>query len=96
MKKQFSVLGLNNTFLDQAEPIIYNRSKNYVTDKHHRLRNAPYVDNSYKWAGGGFLSNVQVRIQSTAGPSFSYVRDFNCLFFRLNRFFLNVSYIYIN
>ena len=30
----------------------------YVRDKHHRLRNAPYVDNSCKWAGGGFLSNV--------------------------------------
>ena len=58
MKKQFSILGLNNTFLDEAEPIIYNRSKNYVRDKHHRLRNAPYVDNSYKWAGGGFLSTV--------------------------------------
>ena len=30
----------------------------YVRDKHHRLRNAPYVDNSCKWAGGGFVSNV--------------------------------------
>ena len=29
-----------------------------MRDKHHRLRNAPYVDNSCKWAGGGFLSNV--------------------------------------
>ncbi len=24
----------------------------------HRLVNAPHVDNSCKWAGGGFLSNV--------------------------------------
>ena len=30
----------------------------YVRNKHHKLRNAPYVDNSCKWAGGGFLSNV--------------------------------------
>ena len=58
MIKQFTVLGLNNTFLDQADPIIYNRSRTYVRDKHHRLKNAPYVDNSYKWAGGGFLSTV--------------------------------------
>ena len=58
IKKQFTVLGLNNTYLDQAEQIIYNRSRNYVRDKHHRLKNAPYVDNSYKWAGGGFLSTV--------------------------------------
>lgn len=30
----------------------------YVRDKLGRLKNAPYVDNSYKWAGGGFLSTV--------------------------------------
>merc|ERR1719481_2474962 len=48
MQKQFAILGLNNTYLDKAEPIIYNRAKYYVRDKHHRLQNAPYVDNSYK------------------------------------------------
>ena len=58
MEKQFVALGLHNTFLDRAEPIIYNRARYYVRDDQHRLRNAPYVDNSYKWAGGGFLSNV--------------------------------------
>lgn len=31
----------------------------YVMDKQKQhLINAPYVDNSYKWAGGGFLSTV--------------------------------------
>jgi len=31
----------------------------YVVDKQNQqLVNAPYVDNSYKWAGGGFLSTV--------------------------------------
>ena len=30
----------------------------YTRDKKHKLVNAPNVDNSYKWAGGGFLSNV--------------------------------------
>ena len=58
MEKQFVALGLQNTFLDRAEPIIYNRARYYVRDDQHKLRNAPYVDNSYKWAGGGFLSNV--------------------------------------
>ena len=58
MEKQFVLLGLSNTFLDRTEPIIYNRASYYVRDSHHRLRNAPYVDNSYKWAGGGFLSTV--------------------------------------
>lgn len=28
----------------------------YTMNKKNRLANAPYVDNSYKWAGGGFLS----------------------------------------
>ena len=72
MKKQFSVLGLNNTFLDEAEPIIYNRSRNYVRDKHHRLRNAPYVDNSYKWAGGGFLSTVGDLVKFGNAMLYSY------------------------
>ena len=62
MKAQFVELGLTNTFLDEAGPIIYNRAKYYTRDKNHRLKNAPFVDNSYKWAGGGFLSNVQVRV----------------------------------
>ena len=31
----------------------YRRSK-----KNHLLENVPYVDNSYKWSGGGFLSNT--------------------------------------
>ena len=61
MKKQFRELGLNNTYLDENGPIIYNRSKYYVRDEHHILKNAPYVDCSYKWAGGGFLSNAQVK-----------------------------------
>ncbi|XP_047473617.1 serine beta-lactamase-like protein LACTB, mitochondrial [Penaeus chinensis] len=55
----FHELGLENTYLDVYTPIIYNRSKFYTRDKHGRLQNAPYVDNSYKWAGGGFLSTVQ-------------------------------------
>jgi hypothetical protein len=30
----------------------------YTRDKEHKLKNATHVDNSYKWAGGGFLSTV--------------------------------------
>lgn len=58
MKRTFNQLGMDNTFLDENEPIIPNRARYYVRDKHHRLRNAPYVDNSCKWAGGGFISTV--------------------------------------
>ena len=31
----------------------------YVRNSRHELRNATNVDNSCKWAGGGFVSNVQ-------------------------------------
>ncbi|XP_054161613.1 serine beta-lactamase-like protein LACTB, mitochondrial isoform X2 [Oppia nitens] len=52
-------LGLEHTYLDQNDPIIYNRSHFYVKNENSgRMQNAPYVDNSYKWAGGGLLSNV--------------------------------------
>jgi serine beta-lactamase-like protein LACTB len=30
----------------------------YLRDEKKRLVNVPYVDNSYKWGGGGILSNV--------------------------------------
>ena len=30
----------------------------YIRDSKGKLQNTPYVDNSYKWAGGGFLSTV--------------------------------------
>lgn len=33
-------------------------SRYYIQNKKGRLINAPYVDNSYKWAGGGFVSTV--------------------------------------
>ncbi len=38
------------------------------------MRNAPYVDNSYKWAGGGFLSNVQDLVKFGNAMLFSFQR----------------------
>nr|XP_034986384.1 serine beta-lactamase-like protein LACTB, mitochondrial [Zootoca vivipara] len=58
MLKIFSDLDMLATGLDENEPLIYNRARNYIHNKKGRLVNAPYVDNSYKWAGGGFLSTV--------------------------------------
>lgn len=57
-KRMFLDLGLTETCLDKNEPIIYGRSKYYVRNKRGTLVNAPHVDNSYKWAGGGVLSTV--------------------------------------
>ncbi|XP_066525318.1 serine beta-lactamase-like protein LACTB, mitochondrial isoform X2 [Hoplias malabaricus] len=58
MQKMFRELGMLNTVPDQNDPIIYNRSRFYHINKKGRIVNCPYVDNSYKWAGGGFLSTV--------------------------------------
>lgn len=52
----FAPLGLRNTVPGYMASIIPDRVRFYEHDKEGRLVNAPYVDNSYKWAGGGFLS----------------------------------------
>jgi len=51
----FQPLGMDNTVADHTDSIIPNRTRFYMTTPHGVL-NAPFVDNSYKWAGGGFLS----------------------------------------
>uniref|UniRef100_A0A8C6Z469 Lactamase beta n=2 Tax=Nothoprocta perdicaria TaxID=30464 RepID=A0A8C6Z469_NOTPE len=58
MLKMFQDLDMLLTVQDDNEAMIYNRARYYVYNKKGRLANAPYVDNSYKWAGGGFLSSV--------------------------------------
>lgn len=52
----FDPLQLRNTQAEYMDEITYNRTRYYVKDDEGRIRNAPYVDNSYKWAGGGFIS----------------------------------------
>lgn len=58
MMNMFNELGMHSTVPDENEPIIYHRCRYYHVNKKMRVVNCPYVDNSYKWAGGGFLSNV--------------------------------------
>jgi len=55
----FTPLGLVDTLADQNRPIVEQRSRFYSREKDGTLNNAPYVDNSYKWAGGGFLSTAE-------------------------------------
>lgn len=54
----FTPLGLHNTRADFCDSIIHNRTRFYMSDG-KRWVNAPYVDNSYKWAGGGFISSSE-------------------------------------
>ncbi|XP_069812447.1 serine beta-lactamase-like protein LACTB, mitochondrial [Dendropsophus ebraccatus] len=58
MQQMFRDLGMTNTLPEEHEPIIYNRARFYSISDKKRLINCPYVDNSCKWAGGGFLSTV--------------------------------------
>ncbi len=55
----FGPLGLRNTIEDQPTVIIAERARFYEKPKDQPEQNAPYVDNSYKWAGGGFLSTSE-------------------------------------
>lgn len=51
----WSPLKLIDTVADHTDYVISNRAAPYVR-RGDRLINAPFVDNSYKWAGGGFIS----------------------------------------
>jgi serine beta-lactamase-like protein LACTB len=52
-------LGLRHTVAEYADSLIPFRAHFYTpADSGRGIINAPYVDNSYKWAGGGFLSTT--------------------------------------
>jgi len=59
-KRVFGPIGMRSTTADRPYAIVPDRARPY----HGRvpepgLFNAPFVDNSYKWAGGGFLSTPE-------------------------------------
>jgi CubicO group peptidase (beta-lactamase class C family) len=59
-KRVFTPAGMTHTSADEVIPIIPGRSRFYTRDeKTGAVVNAEYVDNSYKWAGGGFLSTAE-------------------------------------
>jgi CubicO group peptidase (beta-lactamase class C family) len=52
----FSPLGMTQTAADYTANIIPHRTRFYSRTPAGEIINAPYVDNSYKWAGGGFIA----------------------------------------
>lgn len=69
----FEPLGLRHTVADLNASIVMDRTEFYEHAEDGSVVNAPYVDNSYKWAGGGFLSTPEdlVRFgQAHLGPGF--------------------------
>ncbi len=54
----FKPIEMTRTIADHVDSIIVNRTGYYIRQD-GLLQNAPPVDNSYKWAGGGFLSTSE-------------------------------------
>ena len=55
----FRPLGLARTAPDRADSLMPDRTQFYDRDSAGRFTIAPPVDNSYKWAGGGFVSTAE-------------------------------------
>jgi len=54
----FDVIGMQETSADHNDSIIPHRTSFYERAPGGIVLNAPYVDNSYKWAGGGFIGTT--------------------------------------
>ena len=55
-REVFERAGLSDMVADQVDSLVMFRTRYYQKAGDGAVLNAPYVDNSYKWAGGGFLS----------------------------------------
>ncbi len=64
-REVFDRLGMRHTVADRPQAIVENRTRFYARQGDW-IVNAPYVDNSYKWAGGGFLSTPEDLIRFAA------------------------------
>ena len=58
-KEVFGPLGMSSTGTDDNRQIIPNRSSFYSLDANKKVINAPYIDQSCDWAGGGLLSTSE-------------------------------------
>jgi len=75
LRELCSDLGMQHTVLDENDKLIYNRSRFYVKNKNGRIVNAPYVDLSSKWAGGGMMSTVGDLLLFANAMLYSYQYD---------------------
>lgn len=58
-KHIFAPIGLKQTFFDEQQRLVSNRARYYTKQKDQPVENAPQVDQSNKWGGGGLLSTVE-------------------------------------
>lgn len=60
MKQEvFEPLNMEHTVAEMPDRIIYHRTSYYSKNDNGEIVNAPFVDNSYKWAGGGFIGTAE-------------------------------------
>lgn len=79
----FQPLDMCHTIPDRVDSIIPGRTHFYDRDGAGRVRNAPYVDNCVKWAGGGFLSSIEDLLKFGAAhlePGFHQTETLAALF----------------
>lgn len=55
----FNPLGMTRTAPDRVDSLLPQRTQFYDRDSAGRFTVSPPVDNSYKWAGGGFVSTAE-------------------------------------
>lgn len=55
----FNPLGMRSIIADHTDSLISHRSSFYSISETGNVINSPFVDNSNKWAGGGFISNSE-------------------------------------
>ncbi len=55
----FEPLEMRHSLAGYTDSIVSDRTSFYERNGEGTVLNAPYVDNSYKWAGGGFLSTPE-------------------------------------
>lgn len=59
-RELFRPLGMRHTVADHPDSIVPRRAEFYrESDEDGRLLNAPFTNNSYKWAAGGYLSTAE-------------------------------------
>lgn len=56
-------MGMDQTEAEYTDSLVYNRTSYYVEGDNGHILNAPAVDNSYKWAGGGFIGTAEDLLQ---------------------------------
>ncbi len=71
----FQPLHMDHTVADQVDSIITGRTGYYQVTAEGTVLNEPAVDNSYKWAGGGYLSTAEDLIRFGFGYLHATILD---------------------